>query len=176
VGHYSRQVSANTTRYYWYPGDKREWYRALTAVGVGIALYVAFMLLHCGILAATVIGASAATLLAGVNFGRRDARALAEVADPGLSVRRARRAALGYSGRAAWRGIAQGAGYALASILVADLPARGVLADWVLPLVPGVAGALGHQMGLLAGRMVRVAAAPSADARRRRLVAARPTV
>ena len=176
MGHYSRQVSANTTRYYWYPGDKREWHRALTAVGVGVSLYVGFILLHCGVLAATVIGASATALLAGVNFGRRDARALAEIPDPGLSVRRARQAALGYSGRASWRGFAQGTGCALAAVLVANLPARGVLADWILPLVPGVAGALGHQAGLLAGRMVRVASAPSPDARRRRLVPARPTV
>jgi hypothetical protein len=176
VGHYSRQVSANTTRYYWYPGDKREWYRALTAVAVGVSLSIAFVLLRCGILAATVIGASATVLLAGVNFGRRDARALAQVPDPGLSPRRARRAALGYSGRAAWRALAQGAGCAFAAVLVANLPARGVLADWVLPLVPGIAGALGHQMGLLAGRMVRVSSAPSAGDRRRRLVPARPTV
>lgn len=166
MGHYSRQVSANTTRYYWYPGDKREWYRALTAVGVGIFCYALVVVLFGSVLAATVVGTSATVFLAGVNFGRRDARALAEVPDPGLSVRRARRAAIGYSGRAAWRGFAQGAACAFAAIMVANLPARGVFADWIFPLVPGVAGALGHQAGLLAGRMVRVASAPKARSRR----------
>jgi hypothetical protein len=176
VGQYSRRLSANTIRYYWYPGDKREWYRALTALGAGVAVYLTIVVLGGGPVAATVAATSLTTCVAGVNLGRRDACALSSVPDPGLSPRRARRAAVAFSGRAAWRGFAQGAGCAAAAILVANLPARGFLVDWVLPLVPGVAGALGHQAGLLAGRMVRVTSAPSGDTRRRRLVPARPTV
>ena len=67
MGHYSRQVSANTTRYYWYPGDKREWYRALVAVGVGILGYAVVVAFTGSMLAASLVVFIADTLTARGN-------------------------------------------------------------------------------------------------------------
>jgi hypothetical protein len=148
-------VSANTTRYYWYPGDKREWARAAVAVALGAAVAGIVATMTHGLLAAAVVGTATTAVLAGFNFGRRDSRALKD--QPDLVDKALRRAALTHSGRAAWRGGVQGAYWAGAAVVVAHLPNHGVLADWVLPVVPAVAGALAHQAGLLyerTGQMV----------------------
>jgi len=76
MGHIARQVSANTTRYYWYPGDKREWARAAVAVALGAAVAGIVATMSHGLLAAAVAGASTTAVLAGFNVGRRDSRAL----------------------------------------------------------------------------------------------------
>jgi hypothetical protein len=148
MGQIAKQVSATTTRYYWYPGEKREWIRAGIAVGLGLAVFAAVGFMTRSTLAAVVSGTSVTAVTAGFNFGRRDARALA-----GLSANTARRAAIACSGRAAWRGLVEGVGGATAAVLIANLPARGVTADWLLPVVPAVVGALAHQGGMLYERL-----------------------
>jgi hypothetical protein len=155
MGQIVRQVSANTTRYYWYPGDKREWARAAIAIALGAAVAGIVATMTHGLLAAVVTGTSTAAALAGANYGRRDSKALKDL--PDLADRAARRAALAHSGRAAWRGAVQGAWCAGSAVAIANLPDHGFLANWLLPLVPAVVGALAHQGGMLyerTGQMV----------------------
>jgi len=147
MGRIVKQVSENTTKYYWYPGDKKEWIRAGIALGAGAgALGVVYALTHNS-LAALVVGTSVTAVMAGLNFGRRDARALAGF--PDLGDRAARRAAIAHTGRAAWRGMVEGFGGAAAAVLILNLPHRGLVADWILPIVPAIVGALAHQAGML---------------------------
>ena len=148
MGQIVKQVSATTTRYYWYPGEKREWIRAGIAIGLGLAVLGAVGFVTRSVLAAVVSGASVTAAAAGVNLGRRDARAIA-----GINATTARRAAVAQAGRAAWRGLVAGAGGATAAILIVNLPARGVVGNWLLPMVPAVVGALAHQGGMLYERL-----------------------
>jgi hypothetical protein len=97
-------------------------------------------------------------IFGGFHLGRRDAKALAGF--PDLSDKAARRAAIVYSGRAFWRGLIQGLGVAFAAALVVNAAQTGWLADWVLPLLPAVLGALGHQAGMVWDRMATTVKAP----------------
>lgn len=151
MGRIVRQLSEGTTRHYWYPGEKREWIRAAVAVGLGLAAFGLIMAVTRDLLPATVVGTSITGLVSGLNFGRRDARALAGF--PDLGAKAARRAAVGHTGRAVWRALAHGFGGAAAAVLIVNLPDRGVLADWILPVVPTVVGALAHQGGMLYERL-----------------------
>lgn len=151
MGRIVKQISEETTKYYWYPGDKREWARAALAFGVGAAAFALLILATRDLLSAVVSGASATAALTGVNFGRRDARALSGFPDPGEKT--ARRAAASHAGRAAWRALAHGFWGAGAAVLIVNLPDRGVVADWTLPIVPAVVGALAHQAGMLYERL-----------------------
>lgn len=164
MGRIVKQVSENTTKYYWYPGDKKEWIRAGVAVGIGATVFGILIAFTHNVLAATVAGTSVTLAVAGLNFGRRDARALAGF--PDLGDKAARRAAVAHTGRAAWRGLAQGFGAAAAAVAILNLPHRGVVADWILPILPGVVGALSHQAGMLYEQLGQTpsAAPPSADA------------
>lgn len=148
MGQVIRQISPNTTRYYWYPGDKKEWLRALVAVASGGAVLGLTYLLTRSTLTATVLGLSVASGIAGFNLGRRDLNA-AEA----LNARTPRREAVTAAGRATWRGLVQGCAAAFAALIIVHLPARGLVADWLLPAVPAVAGALSRQAALLAARL-----------------------
>lgn len=162
MGQIVKQVSEHTTVYYWYPGDKREWARAGLAVGVGAAGFAVVTLLGAAVLTAVVFGTSVTAALTGLNFGRRDARALAGFPDLGHrgARRGARRAAVEHTGRAAWRAMAQGFGGAAAAVLIINLPAGGFAADWFFPVVPAVVGELAHQEGMLYERLRVSASAP----------------
>ncbi|GAB7043264.1 MULTISPECIES: hypothetical protein [Catenuloplanes] len=151
MGQIVKQVSETTTKYYWYPGERKEWLRALLALAAGAGVFGLLWLVTRDLLVAVVAGTSVAAAVAGVNFGRRDARALDGF--PKLGDKAARRAAVGHTGRAAWRGLAHGFGGAAAAVLILNLPDHGLLADWVLPVVPAVVGALGHQAGMLHERL-----------------------
>ncbi|WP_433057438.1 hypothetical protein [Dactylosporangium sp. CS-033363] len=148
MGQMIRQIGPNTTRYYWYPGDRKEWLRALLAVGTGGAVLGLTYFLTRSWLAATTLGLTVASGVAGFNFGRRDLAA----ADA-LNARTPRRDAASAVGRASWRGFAQGAVVALGTLIVVHLPATGFAADWLLPLAPGVAFGLAWQASLVAGRL-----------------------
>jgi hypothetical protein len=154
MGRIVKQINEDVTRYYWYPGDKKEWIRAAVALGVGLVMALTVGLLWDSGLGAAVAGTSATAAVAGVNFGRRDARALAGF--PDMSARAARRAAVVHTGRAAWRGIVEGLGGAAFAVIVVSLPHRGVVADVLLPLVPAVVGALAHQAGMLYERVATI--------------------
>lgn len=158
MGRIVKQVSEGTTKYYWYPGDKKEWIRAALAVGAGGVAFGLLFLLTRDVLVATVAGAAVTAAVAGLNFGRRDARALAGF--PDLGDKAARRAAVGHTGRAVWRAFAHGLGGAAAAVLILNLPHDGLLADWVLPVVPAVTGALAHQVGMLYERLSASASTP----------------
>jgi len=147
MGRIARQVSEGTTKYYWYPGDKKEWKRAAIAVGIGLGVFLVLWLFARDLLPAVVGGTSVTAGVSGLNFGRRDARAVASF--PDLSGRAARLAAVAQTGRAAWRGLAHGFGGAAAAVLIINLPHGGFVADWVLPVLPAVVGALAHQAGML---------------------------
>ena len=151
MGHIVKQVSEHTTHYIWYPGDKAEWRRAIVAMGSGALVFGLVLLLTRDMLAAVLLGTSVTAGVGGANYGRRDARALAGFAN--LADRAARRAAVGHTGRAAWRAVAQGCFGAGAAVLILNLPPTGVLADWFLPLVPAVVGALARQGGMLWERL-----------------------
>src|SRR5262245_36052171 len=157
MGRVVKQVSESTTKYYWYPGDKKEWVRAAVAVGAGAVAFGIVVALTGNSLPATVVGASVTSVLAGLNLGRRDTRALAGF--PDLGDKAARRAAINHTGRAAWRGMVEGFGGAAAAVVILNLPHRGLAADWILPVVPAVAGALAHQAGMLYEHFGQAAAA-----------------
>ncbi|GIJ45849.1 hypothetical protein Val02_27350 [Virgisporangium aliadipatigenens] len=148
MGRIARQVSEHTTRYYWYPGDKKEWARAALALGSGAMAFTLIGTLSGSPLGAGVCGASVTAVMAGVNFGRRDARALSRFPDPAD-----RRAVATHTGRAMWRGFAEGAGVGVIAVLVAALPPGGFIADWVMPLVPAVLGSLARQGTMLWERL-----------------------
>jgi hypothetical protein len=156
MGRIAKQVSETSTRYYWYPGDKAEWVRAGVATVTGTMVGTIVGLMTGSGLAAVVTGAAVLSALAGVNFGRRDARALAGF--PALSDKAARRAAVSHAGKAVWRAMVEGVGAAGLAVLIANLPARGIVADWLLPIVPAVVGALAHQAGMLYERLAQVSA------------------
>jgi hypothetical protein len=160
MGRIVKKLSDDTSKYYWYPGEKAEWIRAVVAVAVGGGVALLLMFLTRNSLAAVVAGCSATLAVAGFNFGRRDAKALAGF--PDMNDKAARRAAIAYSGRAAWRGMVQGLGAALAAVLVLNMAHTGWLADWVMPLVPGAVGALGHQAGMVWDRLGTTVKAPKA--------------
>ena len=162
MGRIIKKVSENSTKYYWYPGDKKEWIRAGVAVGVGAAVLAILMMLTRNVLVAVTVGTSVTLAVTGLNFGRRDSRALAGF--PDLGDKAARRAAVAHTGRAAWRGLAEGFGGAAAAVVILNLPHHGVVADWILPIVPAVVGALAHQAGMLSERMSAAKAVPVPEA------------
>jgi hypothetical protein len=146
MGQIVKQVSNHSTRYYWYPGDKKEWLRGVTAIAAGGAVYALLHLLTHGTLLAAVVGTSVTAAMAGLNFGRRDSRELARFAEL-AKTKPVRRQTAVHTGRAVWRGVAEGTGGAAAAVIIVNLGQRGILADWLLPLVPAVVGALAHQIG-----------------------------
>lgn len=148
MGRAVRQVSETTTRYYWYPGQRKEWLRAALAFASGAAGFGFLLLLTGDLLPATVVGTGVVTALTGVNFGRRDVRALLSVPEPGD-----RRAMAAYLGRTAWRGLALGGGIAISVVIIANLSTHGFVADWILPAVPAVVGVLAREVGMLWERL-----------------------
>jgi hypothetical protein len=156
VGRIEKKVADGITKYYWYPGDKREWKRAGIAVAIGLATFLVLYLMTRDLLPAVVGGTSVTAGVTGLNFGRRDARALTTF--PNLTGRAARLAAVAQTGRAAWRGLVHGFGGAAAAVLILNLPHRGIVADWILPVVPAVVGALAHQAGMIAEQLPSSAA------------------
>ena len=139
MGQIVKQMGGDTTRYYWYPGDKKEYLRSAAAIVLGILAYLVLHAVTHASLMPAVAGTSIAAMLAGFNFGRRDSRAIAAFAEATSAgrdknaARSRRRTAVVHSGRAVWRGFAEGAGGAAAAILIANLPADGVVANWLLP-------------------------------------------
>src|SRR5207249_12100980 len=92
MGQIVKQVSEQTTRYYWYPGDKREWVRAGVALFGGLGAFGAMGLLSRSMLISVTVAASVTALIAGLNFGRRDYRAAHSF--PDIARKGARRAAV----------------------------------------------------------------------------------
>ena len=128
MGQIVKQVGEGTTRYYWYPGDRRDWAWAGLAGAVGLAVGGLVMLVSRDSLISVTLG---------------------------LSGKAARRAAIAHSGRAAWRAVVEGCGGAAAAVLIANLPPGGFVANWVLPMVPATVGALAHQAGMVFERLAR---------------------
>jgi hypothetical protein len=153
MGRVVKQLSDRTTKYYWYPGDKKDWVRAGVAFAVGTGAFLVVGASTQSGLIAAVTGTSATAAVAGVNFGRRDARALAGF--PELADKAARRAAVAHTGRALWRASAEGVGGAAAAVLIVNMSARGFAANWALPLVPPFVVAMAHQAGMLWERLAR---------------------
>ncbi|BCJ34834.1 hypothetical protein Athai_23370 [Actinocatenispora thailandica] len=173
MGRIVKTRGEGVTKYYWYPGEKADWIRAAVAVGAGlVVLALVALFTHSG-LWASVLGTSVTAAVAGLNFGRRDARALRDLPD----IASARKAAIVDTGRAMWRAMVKGCGAAGAAVLVANMSSRGFVADWLLPLVPAVVGALAHQAGMIAERMSEDAAArkQAVEATPLRARAAEPT-
>ncbi len=154
MGQIARHVSEHSTRYYWYPGDKQEWIRAGLAVGSGMAAFGVLGLISRNMLTSVTVGTAVTLAFSGLNFGRRDFRAANGF--PEVTGKAARRAAMAHGSRAAWRGLVEGFGSASAAVLIANLPPRGLIADWVMPIVPATAGALAHQAGMVYERLALV--------------------
>jgi hypothetical protein len=146
MGQIVKQMSNQSTRYYWYPGDKKEWLRGAGAIAAGAIVYAVLHLVTRGTLMPAVLGTSVTAAMAGLNFGRRDSRELARFAEL-AKTKPARRQTAVHTGHALWRGLAEGTGGAAAAVLIVNLSQRGVMADWLLPLVPAAVGALAHQIG-----------------------------
>lgn len=161
MGRIVKQVSENTTKYYWYPGDKKDWVKAGIALGAGAVIFAVARLFTEGPLWGATLGASTTLAVAGFNFGRRDARALHTFPD----VAAARRAAVADTGRAAWRALVEGFGAAAAAVLIMNIPRTGFTYNWILPVLPAIVGALGHQAGMLYERLQQTAESEAAEAK-----------
>lgn len=149
MGRIVKARGEGVTKYYWYPGEKADWIKAAVALGSGLVVLALVAIVTRSGLWASVLGCSVTAAVAGLNFGRRDARALHHFPD----VASVRKAAIVDTGRAMWRALVKGFGAAAAAVLVANMSAHGFVADWVLPLVPAVVGALAHQGGMIYERM-----------------------
>ncbi|MGA8114852.1 MAG: hypothetical protein WCA46_14395 [Actinocatenispora sp.] len=161
MGRILKTRGEGVTKYYWYPGEKADWIKAAVALGSGlVVLALVALLTHSG-LWASVLGTSVTGAVAGVNFGRRDARSLSNFPD----IASVRKAAIADTGRALWRAMVKGCSAAGAAVLVLNMSGGGFVADWVLPVVPAVVGALAHQVGMYYERMAensaKLAAAPT---------------
>lgn len=151
MGRIVKTRGEGVTKYYWYPGEKADWIKAAVALGSGlVVLALVALTTHSG-LWASVLGTSVTAVVAGLHVGRRDALGLHKFPD----VATVRKAAIADTGRAMWRATVKGVGAAGAAVLVANMSAHGFVADWVLPLVPGVLGAMTHQIGMLYERMAQ---------------------
>ncbi len=149
MGRFAKPASGGITKYYWYPGERSDWIRAGIAAGCGI-LTIALVAATTGShLWAAVLGASVTAGVAGVTFGRKDAKALHTFAG----------FAAVDTGRAVWRALVKGFGAAAAAVLVVHA-ANGVgfVASWLLPVVPGIVGAIAHQAGMMYERAAQAAA------------------
>ncbi len=160
MGRIVKDVGGGVVKHIWYPGEKSDWVRAGVALGSGVGTFVAVLVLTGSHLWAVVLGTSVTATVAGLNFGRRDARALQNFPD----ITAARGAAVVDTGRAMWRALVKGFGAAGAAVLVANMSATGFVADWILPVLPAIVGALAHQGGMLYERMSADAAAAAAAA------------
>ncbi|HEX6497803.1 MAG TPA: hypothetical protein VF054_02095 [Micromonosporaceae bacterium] len=151
MGQVVKRVSEHTTRYYWYPGDKKDWQRAAVAVGAGAVVFTPLLVLTRDVLTATVAGVSVTVGLSGYHLGRRTARVVGDLVAPAD-----RRAVATQVGRAGWRGFVETVGAAGSALLIVHLSPRGVVADWVLPAVPVLVAALGRQVGMVYQRLTDV--------------------
>jgi hypothetical protein len=151
MGKIERQISEGVTKYYWYPGEKADWIRGvLTVLGGGLLFGLIFAVTKNSLIAAVVSG-TAVQAVVGAYLGRRDAAGLSEFHDPASE----RREAIIDGTRAAWRGTLQGLLCAGSAMLVLNMPSEGFLADWVLPFVPSIIGALAHSGGMLWERLAQ---------------------
>ncbi|MFC4336736.1 hypothetical protein [Salininema proteolyticum] len=155
MGKIVREIEEGVTKYYWYPGEKGDWLKALIALASGAGLYVLVFVLFDSSLMAAAVSSSGVLGLAGFYLGRKDAAGLDGFHDPTSE----RKAALADGTRAAWRGTLQGLVSAGAAVFVINMPHGGFLADWVLPLVPSIVGAVAHSAGMLWQRMANDAEA-----------------
>ncbi|HZE40703.1 MAG TPA: hypothetical protein VE172_18020 [Stackebrandtia sp.] len=153
MGRIIKDLGEGVTKYYWYPGQKSDWIKSGICIGAGALAYLLCYLLVKDSLVASVVGSSITCGLGGAFLGRRDINALNELHDMAAE----RRAAVADSGRAAWRATVQGFVVAGSAVLVANMPHTGFLADWVLPVVPAVVGAIAHSGGMIYERMAQVA-------------------
>jgi integral membrane sensor domain MASE1 len=173
MGKIERQISEGVTKYYWYPGQKADWIRGvLTLVGGGLLFVLIYVVTKNSLLAAVVTG-TAVQAVVGAYLGRRDATGLSEFHDPSTE----RREAVVDGTRAVWRGTLQGLLSAGSAMLVLNMPHSGFLADWVLPFVPSIIGAIAHSGGMLWERLSQEvttseATAASGDAPTKELEAA----
>jgi hypothetical protein len=153
MGRMARPASGGLTKYYWYPGERSDWVQAFAAAGSGLLAGVLVRVVSGSGLWGTVLGATVTAVMAGHTLGRRDANAMR-----GLS-----RIGAADGVRAAWRALVKGAGPVLAALLVYRAGGHGFVGGWLLPAVPGAAGALAHQAAMLLeqtapGRVKRVSA------------------
>ncbi len=155
MGKIVRQISEGVTKYYWYPGEKTDWIRAALTIAGGGLLFALVYVVSKNSLIAAVIAGTAVQAVVGVYLGRRDTVGISEFHDPSSE----RRAAVADGTRAAWRGTLQGLLCAGSAMLVLNMPHDGFLADWVLPFVPSIVGALAHSGGMLWERMAQDLAA-----------------
>lgn len=152
MGRIVRDLGEGTTKYYWYPGQKSDWVKTAIAVGAGVLAFVMALLVTDNSLVAATLGSSLTTGIGGMFLGRRDVTALQEFHDMAAE----RRAAVVDSGRAAWRGTVQGFVCAASAVFVFNMPHTGFLADWVLPVVPALVGALAHTGGMIYERIAQM--------------------
>lgn len=161
MGRIVKQVSDGVAKHYWYPGDKADYIKAAIAVGAGGITFALVAIVLKDMLVASVLGSSVLTGLGGVSLGRRDLTAIQVFPD----VTTARKAALAHASRAFWRGLLYGFTAAAAAAFIVNMPHTGFVADWLLPVVPAVVGAIAHQAGMVYERMGQAAPAeePAVD-------------
>lgn len=149
MGRIVREGGGGVTKYYWYPGNKSDWTKAAIAVGAGAVVFLVAYLLVGNSLLAAVLSSSVTTGVCGAHLGRRIVSTLQEAQDMSAQ----RRAMVRGSTKAAWRGTVQGFACAGAAVFVLNMPASGFAADWLLPIVPAIVGAIAHTVGMVFERM-----------------------
>lgn len=140
MGRFARPASGGITKYYWYPGERSDWIRAAIAAGCGIVTIAVVAAVTGSQLWAAVLGTSVTAGVAGVSFGRKDARALQAFAGFGAID----------TGRAVWRALVKGFGAAAAAVIVVHAgDGQTFVASWLLPVLPAIVGAIAHQGGMM---------------------------
>lgn len=171
MGRIVRNLGEGVTKHYWYPGQKSDWIKSGIAVGAGVLAFVLSLVITQNSLVAATLGSSTTTGIGGALLGRRDVTALQEFHDMAAE----RRAAVADSGRAAWRGTVQGFVCAAAAVFVFNMPQTGFVADWLLPIVPAIVGALAHTGGMVYERMGQLGKAGAESTGRSSSKALEPT-
>lgn len=152
MGRIVRNVSDGVTKYYWYPGEKGDWVKAVIAIASGaVAFGLIFVIVQNSLIAA-VVSASVVLGIGGAYLGRSDAAGLNEFHDMSSE----RKEAMADSAHAAWRGTLMGFASAGAAIFVLNMPHESFLSNWILPIVPSVIGAIAHSAGMIYERMNQV--------------------
>src|SRR5438132_10990336 len=70
MGQIVKQLGEGTTRYFWYPGEKKEWMRAGFAVGLGAFAFGLLVWWTGSMLTAVTSGTALTSGVLGTTFGR----------------------------------------------------------------------------------------------------------
>ena len=152
MGRIERAGAKGFTKYVWYPGNVEDWKRAGIAIGTGALLTLAVYMVADSLMWAVVVGCTVTACMTGYALGNKDASSFDGLGNLRSTV----------AGKALWRATAKGFGAAAAAVLVARVSPTDDWTGWVLPIVPGIAGAIAHQFSMIHVKFVEAKQAEAA--------------